>query len=81
MPGYIHHIEWCVSQLDHLSDQLVNQFGFRVIAERQVKLHDLVEVKQLVLKSGLTQFMLTEKRSTDSCSRFVGQKSRLLAQL
>jgi hypothetical protein len=79
MPGYIHHIEWCVSQLDNLSDQLVNQFGFRVIAERQVKLHDHSEVKQLVLKSGLTQFMLTEKKSKESCSHPVGQKSRFIA--
>jgi len=81
MPGYIHHIEWCVSQLDHLSDQLVSQFGFRVIAERHVKLTDHVEVKQLVLKSGLTQFMLTEKKTLESRSRLEGQKNRLLAQL
>ena len=65
MPGYIHHIEWCVSDLDGLSDQLINQFGFREISGRKTRTDsgpDSFLVRQKVLKSGLTVFLLTEKR-------------------
>lgn len=63
MRGYIHHIEWCVSRLDELTDQLVGQFGFRVISERSATQRDSFLVRQRVLKSGLTQFILTEKKT------------------
>ncbi len=65
MPSYIHHIEWCVRDLDKLSDQLVGQFGFQVIAAREVSLEEDVHVRQCVVKSGYTQFVLTQK--TASC--------------
>lgn len=65
MPGYIHHIEWCVSDLDGLSDQLVNQYGFQEISGRKTRSEtgsDSFLIRQKVLKSGLTVFILTEKK-------------------
>ena len=65
MPGYIHHIEWCVSDLDGLSDQLVNQYGFQEISGRKTRSEtgsDSFLIRQKVLKSGLTVFILTDKK-------------------
>jgi hypothetical protein len=86
MPGYIHHIEWCVSDVDALSDQLMNQFGFREISGRQIRTEsgpDTFSVRQKVLKSGLTVFMLSEKKSAAlpkskaPPNNLVGQKSQI----
>ena len=80
MPGYIHHIEWCVSDLDGLSDQLINQFGFREISGRKTRTDsgpDSFLVRQKVLKSGLTVFLLTEKSGGPSGkNQPVGLKSQ-----
>ena len=78
MPGYIHHIEWCVRDLEGLSDQLINQFGFRLISGRQNQIEtglDKFSVRQKVLKSGYTVFILTEKKNNCSSTNSVGQKS------
>jgi len=61
MPAYIHHIEWCVRDLNKLCETLVNQYGFYVIAERETYLDVGVCVRQKVVKSGHTQFLLTQK--------------------
>jgi hypothetical protein len=83
MPGYIHHIEWCVSDLDALRGQLVDQFGFREISGRASRTDcGRFSVRQRVLKSGLTVFILTEKKPLDSgLSNGVGQKSQYMRPL
>ncbi len=65
MPGHIHHIEWCVSELEELSDQLISQFGFKLISGRETETSESPNcfvVRQRVLKSGYTVFILTEKK-------------------
>ena len=87
MPGYIHHIEWCVSDVDAISDQLINQFGFREISGRQIRTEsgpDTYSVRQKVLKSGLTVFLLSEKKSvpkSKAADNLVGQKSQYESRL
>lgn len=63
MPGYIHHIEWFVTDLERISNQLVDCFGFSKFAHRQC---DRSGAKQIVVKSGKTVFVLTTKCEDDA---------------
>ena len=73
MPGYIHHIEWCVSDLRNQVQKLVSQYGFQPIGHRirrketnfgLKKKYWIVE--QVVVQSGDTIFIITQKSRTSS---------------
>ena len=66
MPGYIHHIEWCVSDLKSQVQVLVSHYGFEPIAKRVRKIRENVVVEQVIVQSGATVFLLTQKSRTDS---------------
>jgi len=34
MPGYVHHIQWCVKDVKDVVERLVKQFGFSRVAHR-----------------------------------------------
>ena len=43
MPGYIHHIEWCVSDLQNQVQKLVSQYGFQPIGQRIRKVQNILD--------------------------------------
>ena len=51
MPGYIHHLQWSVSNLAGISSQVRLQYGMRVVAERE---------REIVLQSGSVVFLLSQ---------------------
>ena len=78
MPGYIHHIEWSVSDLESISDRLINSFGFSKFAQRKCGASG---ARQVVVKSGKTVFVLTKwgggsnnrcsnSRQSDNCGEY-----------
>ena len=60
MPGYIHHVEWCVSDLQSQVKKLVSQYGFQPIGQRIRKMENTLDLKtywtvqQVAVKSGDT---------------------------
>ena len=72
MPGYIHHIEWCVSDLQNQVQKLVSQYGFQPIGQRIRKVQNILDVKthwvvqQIAVQSGDTIFIITQKSRTSS---------------
>ncbi len=56
MPGYIHHVEWCVRDAIGQASILIEHYGFEVIAERTTK-----TAVQIVVQSGKTNFIVTQK--------------------
>ena len=70
MPGYIHHVEWCVSDLKGQVQALVSSFGFQPVAQRSRKVQDFV-VEQIIVKSGSTVFLLTQKSRTSTVQDLV----------
>lgn len=56
MPGHIHHVEWCVSDLDTTKAKLTECYGFNVEAQRSVASVPF----QVALRSGATWFLLTQ---------------------
>ena len=72
MPGYIHHIEWCVSDLQNQVQKLVSQYGFQPIGQRIRKIQNILDVKthwvvqQVAVQSGDTIFIITQKSRTSS---------------
>ena len=66
MPGYIHHIEWCVSDLKSQVKSLVSQYGFQPIRQRVRKMHPNWIVQQVAVQSGDTIFVITQKSRTSS---------------
>ena len=73
MPGYIHHVEWCVSDLKSQVKKLVSQYGFEPISQRTRKIENAFDLKtqwivqQVAVKSGDTIFIITQKSRTPSC--------------
>lgn len=65
MPGYIHHVEWCISDLQHQLKTLVTHFGFRPIGQRTRKVKNAVKIQQVAVQSGKTIFVLTQKRAKE----------------
>lgn len=63
MPGYIHHVEWCVTDLKRQVTSLVEHYGFVPIGQRLSK--DF-QVQQVAVKSGATVFILTQKLADDA---------------
>lgn len=72
MPGYIHHVEWCVSDLQNQVQKLVSQYGFQPIGKRIRKIQNILDVKthwvvqQVAVQSGDTIFIITQKSRTSS---------------
>ena len=67
MPGYIHHIEWCVSDLQTQVQKLVSQYGFQPIGQRIRKIQNTHwVVQQVAVQSGDTIFIITQKSRTSS---------------
>ena len=65
MPGYIAHVEWCVSDLYDQIQTLVSSFGFEVVAQRVRRIQDDF-IEQIIVQSGATRFMLTQKSKTST---------------
>ena len=51
MPGYIHHVQWSVSDLANISSQVRLQYGLRAVARRE---------REIVLQSGSVVFLLSQ---------------------
>jgi len=75
MPGYIHHIQWCVKDAKKTSRQLTECFGFSLTHQRHLSVKhssvngaadDKVVVTQNVVQSGDTIFVLTQNDATDA---------------
>ena len=64
MPGSIHHIEWCVSDISYQVRNLVSNFGFNPIGQRTRKINSIWKVQQILVKSGETVFLITQKSRT-----------------
>ena len=82
MPGYIHHIEWCVSDLQNQVQKLVSQYGFQPIGQRIRKIQNILDVKthwvvqQVAVQSGDTIFIITQKSRTSSYeNQHIGKNS------
>ena len=87
MPGYIHHIEWCVSDLQNQVQKLVSQYGFQPIGQRIRKIQNILDVKthwvvqQVAVQSGDTIFIITQKSRTSSYENQHIGKSTLCIKL
>ena len=68
MPGYIHHIEWCVNDVNAQVNKLITQYGFQIIGHRLRHIQPSWKVYQIIVQSGATVFILTEKSSDVSSS-------------
>ena len=69
MPGYIHHIEWGVADLEKISRRLVGCFGFSKFAKRTTTTtraaatptsESMPWTEQVAVRSGKTVFLLTQ---------------------
>lgn len=56
MPGYVHHIQWCVNSAEDVVERLINQFGFSEVASRGRE--------EVLVQSGHTRFLISQ-----ACSR------------
>jgi len=55
MPGYIHHIQWCVSDLQATLDKMINSFGFRQTFLR------VGANTETVIESGSVRFLISQR--------------------
>ena len=61
MPGYIHHVEWCVKDIHSQVNKLITQFGFQIVGHRIRHIPPKWQIRQIIVQSGATVFILTEK--------------------
>ena len=47
MPGYIHHIQWSVTDLQLAQNKLSREYGMKVVARREAEAR-----REVVLQSG-----------------------------
>ena len=72
MESFIHHIEWCVKDINRTTNCLTTQYGFTLISERKSfttnngKKSGSSFVYQKVVQSGSTIFLLTQNNSEDN---------------
>ena len=59
MPGYIHHIQWCVASLEDTLETMIEGYKFKLLAAREG------ENKEAVLQSGDIRFLVSERTDTD----------------
>jgi len=55
MPGSIHHVQWCVSDLDRTCDKLTSSYGFRATFERTDR------NREVLVEQGSVRFLITER--------------------
>ena len=55
MPGYIHHIQWSVTDLQLAQNKLSREYGMKVVARREAEAR-----REVVLQSGSVVFLLSE---------------------
>ena len=55
MPSYIHHIQWCVSDLDQILSTLVDGYGFSILASRDGA------NKEVVVRGADITFLLSQR--------------------
>ena len=60
MPGWVHHIQWSVCDIEKTCKTLSNEFGFIVIASRK---------GEVVLRAGKTVFLLSQKNEVKDLGR------------
>jgi len=66
MPGYVHHVQWCVSRLNwRICIQKLQHFGFQPIAFRE---------GEVLLKRGETVFLISEHESNLEAAREKGDQ-------
>ena len=70
MPGYIHHIEWSLSDVNSTRDVLVRHFGFVEFARRSCEAR-----KQIAVRSGETVFLLTQRDENEGELHNIGDDS------
>ena len=51
MPGYLHHVQWSVADVAHISAKLRREYGMRVVATRD---------REVVLQSGSVVFLISQ---------------------
>ena len=68
MPGYIHHVEWCVKDIKNQVNKLISHFGFHIVGQRIRHVQPCWKVQQVLVQSGDTLFLLTEKTREESCN-------------
>lgn len=65
MPGYIHHIQWCVSNLEDSLHTLMEGYKFYLLASREG------QNKEAVLQSGDIKFLISERTDCENQSDLV----------
>ena len=55
MPGYLHHVQWSVADVEQFSAKLRLQYGMRVVADRE---------GEVVLQCGSVVFLISQTRSS-----------------
>ena len=77
MESFIHHIEWCVKDVNESTNNLITQYGFELIAERHLFANrsindgnDKISIQQKVVQSGSSVFLLTQNDSDDSFDEY-----------
>ena len=55
MPGYIHHVQWSVADVDEISAKLRLQYGMRAVAARE---------GEVVLQCGSVVFLISQTRGS-----------------
>ena len=82
MESFIHHIEWCVENLEETEKCLSDKYGFELISQRNIYHSSLahcksniIAVSQKVLQSGKTVFILTKNNCQKEDTIDVGQDS------
>jgi len=58
MPGYIHHIQWCVTDIEVAKKSLMEGYQFQLIASREG------QNREAVLTSGEITFLLSERTAS-----------------
>ena len=67
MPGYLHHIQWSVASVRHISHKLRAEYGMREVAVREEG-----ERREVVLQSGLVTFLVSETRDEEVVEGQIG---------
>ena len=82
MESFIHHIEWCVENLEETEKILSDKYGFKLISQRDIyhsslaySDRNIITVSQKVLQSGKTVFILTKNNCQKEGTVDVGQNA------
>ena len=64
MPGYIHHIQWCVGNLGRTRKMLEEKYQFKVLSRR-----DDSNGEEIVLRSGQITFLVSQRADREVITR------------